>query len=64
MQTAAQQAVASTPVIAAVATAAGGGCVAALCAALWQTRGPITALTVTAVLPAVGITAAWRRDCG
>ncbi len=41
----------------------GGGCGAALCAALWQPWGPAGALAITAVLPAASGAAAWRlRD--
>ncbi|MEW2382595.1 hypothetical protein AB0873_10995 [Micromonospora sp. NPDC047707] len=39
----------------------GGGCGAALCVALWQTCGPTAALTATAMVPAAGGAAAWRR---
>lgn len=38
----------------------GGGCGAALCAALWQPSGPTAALAITAILPAAGAAAAWR----
>ncbi len=38
----------------------GGGCGTALCAALWQSRGPTAALAVIALLPAASAAAAWR----
>ncbi|MFV2102072.1 MFS transporter [Micromonospora sp. LOL_024] len=39
----------------------GGGCGAAMCAALGQTYGPSVAFTAIAVWPAVGAAVAWRR---
>ncbi|MEU1605984.1 MFS transporter [Micromonospora matsumotoense] len=39
----------------------GGGCGAALCAALWQTTTPSTALAVVAALPMTGAATAWPR---
>ncbi len=42
----------------------GGGCGAALCSALWQASGPTTALTVIAVLPAVGAVVVWPTRHG
>ncbi|MEV0005966.1 MFS transporter [Micromonospora sp. NPDC050980] len=42
----------------------GGGCGAAFCAALWQTSGPATALTVIAALPTVGAALAWTSGHG
>ncbi|MFJ6199606.1 MFS transporter [Micromonospora sp. NPDC092111] len=39
----------------------GGGCGAALCAALWQTTTPSTALAAVAALPMTGAATAWSR---